>query len=130
VVTVSVDNTAPTGGLIAPVMNGAVGGSTVSVSSNSADAGAGLNLVQFQVRASGTTAWTNLNTTGTGLTQTWNTKSTTPAFPDGVYDVQVVATDKIGNASSSLVNVVVDNTNPSGSVSAPLAGSSLRNTVA
>jgi hypothetical protein len=49
----------------------------------------------------------------------------TTTFADGVYDLRVVTTDQVGNAftSATVANVRVDNTTPTGTITAPLADS-------
>src|SRR6185295_1005756 len=93
---------------------------TVALTSNSADAGgSGVDTVQFQRSPAGAGTWTN-------QPASWNTT----AQSDGQYDLRVVTTDNAGNVfSSAPITVRVDNTNPTGSVTAPAAAANLRDTV-
>ena len=44
------------------------------------------------------------------------------AFADGLYDVRVITTDNAGNAfTSATTNVRVDNTSPTGAITAPVS---------
>jgi hypothetical protein len=119
-VQVRVDNTLPTGTVTAPADAAAIRG-TVALTSNSADAGgSGVDTVQYQRSPAGAGTWTN-------QPASWNTT----AQSDGQYDLRVVTTDNAGNAfTSAAITVRVDNTNPTGSVTAPAAAANLRDTVA
>ena len=119
-VQVRVDNTLPTGSVTFPADAAAIRG-TVALTSNSADAGgSGVDTVQFQRSPIGAGTWTN-------QAPSWDTTAQT----DGQYDLRVVTTDNAGNTfTSAAITVRVDNTNPSGSVTAPAAGANLRDTVA
>ncbi len=117
-VTVRVDNTPPSGSVTAPA-NGANLRGTVGLTSDSADGGSGVATVQFQRSPAGAGSWTN-------QAASWNTTLLT----DGLYDLRVVTTDNAGNTfTSPAVTVRVDNTNPTGSVTAPANGANLRGTV-
>ena len=118
-VQVRVDNTLPTGTVTSPADSAAIRG-TVALTSNSADAGgSGVDTVQFQRSPAGAGTWTN-------QAASWNTTAQT----DGQYDLRVVTTDNAGNAfTSAAITVRVDNTNPTGSVTAPAAAANLRDTV-
>ena len=119
-VQVRVDNTLPTGTVTSPADTAAIRG-TVALTSNSADAGgSGVDTVQFQRSPAGAGTWTN-------QAASWNTT----AQSDGLYDLRVVTTDNAGNVfTSTAITVRVDNTNPTGSVTAPAAAANLRDTVA
>ena len=56
----------------------------------------------------------------------------TTAVADGLYDLRVITTDKSGNTFTSalVTNVRVDNTLPTGAVTAPAAAANVRGTVA
>ena len=76
--------------------------------------------VQFQRSPAGAGSWTN-------QAATWNTT----LLSDGLYDLRVVTTDNAGGSfTSPTITVRVDNTAPTGSVTAPAAGANLRGTVA
>ena len=118
--TFTADPTAPTGSVTAPAAAANVRGS-VAVTSNSADAGAGVNSAQFQTSPAGAGTWSNLGAadTVTPYSTTWDTTT----YTDGLYDLRVVTTDNVGNTftSATIANVRVDNTAPTGSITAPAA---------
>jgi large repetitive protein len=127
-VTVTVDNTLPTGELTAPAANAVVSGANVTVSSNSADAGSGIASVQFRIRPFGQVMFNNLGTAlATGpYSLSWDTTSVV----DGKYDLRVTTTDKAGNVhKSAIITVDVDNTPPSGEISSPANGADVSGTV-
>ena len=115
-----VDGTNPTGSVTAPADAANVRG-TIGLTSNSADAGgSGLATVQFQRSPIGAGTWTN-------QAASWDTT----AQADGQYDLRVVTTDNAGNTfTSATITVRVDNTNPTGSITAPADAANVRNTVA
>ena len=117
---VRVDNTLPTGTVTAPANAAAIRG-TVALTSNSADAGgSGVDTVQFQRSPAGAGTWTNQR----------GELEHDRAVADGQYDLRVMTTDNAGNAfTSAAITVRVDNTNPTGSVTAPAAAANLRDTV-
>ena len=90
------------------------------------DAGAssanGITKVQFEITG-GTYNHTVIGTATAsiyGYLYSWNTTT----VPDGSYTLQSVATDSLGNVGTSAgVTLVVDNTAPTTSVTAPTAGS-------
>ena len=115
---VRVDNTLPTGSVTAPADAADLRG-TVALTSNSADAGSGVDTVVFQRSPAGAGTWSAQGAS-------WNTT----LAADGQYDLRVVTTDNAGNAfTSSPITVRVDNTNPTGSVTAPAAGANVRGTI-
>ncbi len=118
-VQVRVDNTLPTGTVTFPADAAAIRG-TVALTSNSADAGgSGVDTVQFERSPAGAGTWT-------AQPAGWDTT----ALADGQYDLRVVTTDNAGNTfTSAAITVRVDNTNPTGAVTAPAAGANLRDTV-
>jgi hypothetical protein len=129
-ITVRVDNTLPTGSITAPAANAYVSG-TVTVTSNSADAGSGVASAQFQRSPAGANTWTNLGAADT--TSPYSASMPTAALGEGSYDLRVITTDTVGNAAftSPVVTVRVDKTAPSGvAITAPGAGSTVRGTVA
>ncbi|HZQ04091.1 MAG TPA: Ig-like domain-containing protein, partial [Gaiellaceae bacterium] len=105
-----IDNTAPTGSLTAPAAGAAVAGSSVLVSSSSADGGSGVALVAFQRSPAGAGTWTTIGTAGSSPYQvTWDTTG----LADGSYDLRAVTTDVAGNSFTSATRTVtVDNTVP------------------
>jgi hypothetical protein len=121
IVTVTVDNTGPAGGISAPAANAAVSGSSVTVSSNASDPGSGVQQVQFQRSPSGAGTWTNIGAADT--TSPYSVSWNTTALGDGLYDLRDVGTDNLGNVSNSApVTVRVDNTPPAASITAPSNG--------
>jgi hypothetical protein len=125
-VTFSADTTAPTGSITAPAASANVRGS-VSVTSNSADASSGVASARFQRSPAGAGTWTDIATsTSSPYTVAWDTTAVT----DGLYDLRVITTDNVGNAftSTTITNVRVDNTAPTGSVTAPVASANVRGT--
>ena len=117
---VRVDNTLPTGAVTAPAAGANVRG-TIALTSNSADtAGSGVATVQFQRSPAGAGSWTN---------QAASFDTTSVA--DGQYDLRVTTTDNAGNAFTSAATTIrVDNTLPTGAVTAPAAGANVRGTIA
>ena len=114
-ITVRVDNTLPTGSVTAPAAAANLR-DTVALTSNSADTGgSGVATVQFQRSPIGAGTWTN-------QAASWDTT----ASGDGQYDLRVVTTDNAGNTfTSGTVTVRVDNTLPTGSVTAPANGAEI-----
>ncbi|HYM63122.1 MAG TPA: Ig-like domain-containing protein [Gaiellaceae bacterium] len=113
-----VDNTNPAGSITAPADASVVNGLT-AVSSDSADAGSGVQQVVFQRSPAGAGTWTAIDTdTSAPYSVDWATGS----LPDGSYDLRAVTTDVAGNGqTSATVGVVVDNNAPSVSLTAPSA---------
>ena len=106
VVTVRVDNTLPTGSLTAPANGAEIGVPPVSLTSNSADTGSGIDTVVFQRSPAGAGTWT-------ATPSTWDTAAGADAVADGTYDLRVVTTDLAGNVfSSPAITVLVDHTAP------------------
>jgi hypothetical protein len=127
VVTVKVDNTAPTTAVVIPSANSALHGSAVL------DAGASDNVsvksVQFAITGGTYSKSVIATATATiyGYLAVWSTSS----VPDGTYSVQSLATDEAGNTTySGSVSLTVDNTAPTTKVTAPANGKSLTGTAA
>ncbi len=115
-VTVRIDNTPPTGSVTAPTAGANLRGTTVALTSNSADSGSGVATVQFQRSPASAGTWTNQGAT-----------FDTTAVTDGLYDLRVVTTDNAGNIFTSGVTTVrVDNTLPTGSITSPAAAADVR----
>ncbi len=128
-VTFTADPTAPTGAVTAPAAAANVRGSAVSVTSTSADASSGVASAQFQISVAGAATWTDLGAAD-GITP-YATSWDTTAFTDGRYDLRVITTDNVGNAftSPTITNVRVDNTPPTGAVTAPATDGFLRGAI-
>ena len=111
-----VDNTNPTGSVTAPAGASVVSGLT-AVSSDSADAGSGVQQVIFQRSPAGAGTWTAIDTdTSAPYSVDWSTG----ALADGSYDLRAVTGDVAGNSqTSAIVNVLVDNNAPSVTITAP-----------
>jgi Bacterial Ig domain len=105
-----VDNTGPTVTLADP---GAFVRATVTLTANATDSDTGVVSVRIQRAASGTTAWTDVCT---ALSAPYSCSLNTALLSDGGYDLRAIATDSVGNTTTSAVvaNRVVDNTAPSG----------------
>ena len=116
-----VDNTAPALTLIDP---GPTAHNAVNLQAATTDAGSGVASVRYRYRPSGGTWQDACTATSAPFTCNWST--TTVA--DGTYDLQAIATDAVGNASTDgRPGIVVDNTAPSVSLAAP--GAPLHGTV-
>jgi len=124
---VRADNTNPTGSITSPVAAANVRGS-VAVTSNSADAGSGVATVQFQTSPAGTATWSDLGSAD--LESPYATTWDTTIFTEGLYDLRVITTDNNANVrtSATIANVRVDNTAPTGSVTAPASSANIKGT--
>jgi hypothetical protein len=93
----------------------------ITVSSNSADAGSGVASAAFQRSPAGMGTWTTI---ATDVNSPYSVAWDTTAVADGLYDLRVVTTDNVGNTfnSPAVANIKVDNTAPTGSVTAPPSG--------
>jgi Bacterial Ig domain/Chitobiase/beta-hexosaminidase C-terminal domain/Bacterial Ig-like domain/PASTA domain len=109
--TFTFDATAPTGSLTAPTNGAVVSGSSVTISSDSADAGSGVALATFERRPSGGGSWTTIDSDSSApYAASWDTT----AIGDGDYDLRVTTDDHSGNSFTSTTRTVtVDNTAPS-----------------
>ena len=118
-VVVTVDNLAPTISLNAPAdASGTVTlGATTSADTTS---------VEFQ-RRSGAGPWTPIANDNSAPFQT---AFDTTTVADGTYDLRAIATDGAGHTTATAAQqIVVDNTNPSGSLVTPAAGATVGGTV-
>jgi hypothetical protein len=116
-VNVMVDNFAPSVSIGAPAANvsGSVG--------LSASADGDTVQVTFERRPAGGGGWT---TVGTDLASPWDATFDTTAVADGNYELRAIAVDAGGNSgTSSVVGTRVDNTSPSGLLTAPGGGSTV-----
>ena len=104
-----IDNTAPSATMLSP--GNPVHGS-VTLASNTSDAGSGIASVSYEIAPNG----------GSFSSQPalWDTTGVI----DGLYDLHVTVTDVAGNSTtSSLITTRVDNTPPSLTFSSPASGS-------
>jgi hypothetical protein len=102
----TVDTTKPSGSITAPAAAAVVKGLT-AVSSNSADAGSGVQQVVFERSPAGLETWTAIDA---DMSAPYSVDWATGSLVDGSYDLRAVATDLAGNTqSSATVNVVADN---------------------
>ena len=105
---VRVDNTLPTGTVTAPAPARTSAARSRSPATRPTR-GSGVATVQFQRSPAGAGTWTNQAAS-----------FDTTAVADGHYDLRVVTTDNAGNAfTSAAITIRVDNTLPTGSVTAP-----------
>ena len=119
VVTFTVDNDAPSVTLADP--GAAVTGSPTLIATAAADTAS----VAFEYREAGSAPWLPISTDATegdGFSAVWSTGS----LSDGTYELRALATDGGGNTGTSgLRSVLVDKTDPTGSVTAPAGGSTV-----
>jgi hypothetical protein len=110
-----IDNTPPGATMLSP---GNPVRATVALSSNTSDAGSGIDIVSYELAPNG----------GSFNSQpaSWDTTLS----PDGLYDLRVLATDVAGNSTtSSAVTTRVDNTPPALTFSSPASGAVVSGTV-
>ncbi len=106
-ITVTVDNHAPTPTLNSP--GSAISGAPTISATSDADTAT----VEFQQRPQGGSSWTSIATVG----PPFQTPFATGALTDGNYELRAIATDQAGHTGTSpIVTVLVDNTNPTGSL--------------
>ena len=118
--TFTFDATAPTGSLTAPANAAVVSGASVTVSSDSADAGSGVALATFERRPSSGGSWTTIDTDSSApYSVSWDTT----AIGNGDYELRVTTDDESGNSFTSATRTVtVDNTAPSSATLDALPG--------
>ena len=125
--TVTVDNTVPSSATLDTLPDAIRDGQQLTGSA--ADAGSGVDsLTYFYCEGTSCTPSTPIGSSSTGPSYgvTWSSQ---PA--DGDVRVLVRVTDEAGNTLDSAVQtVLVDNTNPSGSLTSPADGAELADTVA
>src|SRR5439155_11791587 len=80
--------------------------------------------MDFQRAPAGSGTWTTISTDASGP---FSASLDTTTLTDGLYDFRVVATDGIGNTGTSAVRADrrVDNTSPTGSLTAPASGATV-----
>ena len=122
---VTIDRTAPTTALTAPVAAANLRGTAPVAGSASDPAPGGVQLVEFQLTTSGG-AFTDPSFDSDSSTPYTGSLDTT-AHADGLYDIRTFTSDVSGNSTASApVTIRIDNTLPTGSVTAPAAGANLR----
>ena len=115
--TVTVDNDAPVVTLDDPGTN--LRGTVPLAATSSGDTAQ----VTFERRPAGGGAWTSV---ATDVSSPYTTDFDTTAVADGLYELRAVALDGTGNTGTSTTrNVRVDNTSPSGSLTAPAGGATV-----
>jgi Bacterial Ig domain len=119
--TITVDNRSPVPTLDDPGAN--LSGTVTLTASSDPDTVS----VDFQRAPAGSGTWTTI---ATDTSAPFSAPLDTTTLADGLYDFRVVATDGIGNTGTSAVraNRRVDNTPPSGSLTAPTAGATVGGT--
>ncbi len=128
-VLVTVDRTQPTGNLTAPAAGANVRGAAVALTATATDPAPGtVNTVTFQSSPTGAGAWTDVDTDSSAP---FTASFDTTGLADGLYDLRVFTTDTAGNAEAApaTIQVRVDNTNPTGSITSP-AATDVRGTIA
>ncbi|MFL5946424.1 MAG: Ig-like domain-containing protein, partial [Gaiellaceae bacterium] len=122
---VRIDNTAPNGSVTAPADGATVGGTDVSLTSSTSDAGAGVASVAYELRATGGGSFSPIASASSApFSATWD--ATTVAT--GSYDLRAVITDRAGNAfTAGSVTFTVDVTAPTVTLTSP--GATIAGTV-
>ena len=111
---VRIDTTSPGGGSGDP---GQYLRGTVSLTATPSDSGAGIDSVVFQYSPAGLGSWTTI---ATDFSDPYSVDWDTTAVTDGSYDLRFLFRDGATNESiSTLTDRVVDNTVPSGALTAP-----------
>jgi hypothetical protein len=106
---IKIDKSNPSGSIIQPAADAAVSGA-VPVRSDSADAGSGVERVDFQYAPLGIEAWTLI---GSDSTNSYEVSLDTSALADGGYRLRAITFDNAGNAfTSPELDFSVDNTAP------------------
>ena len=127
---VRVDNTVPSVTMTGPASPSSVH-LPATVSANASDSGSGVAQVEFFAHGSASDISLGTDSTGTlgSYSVPWNPNPVN--FPDGVYTLWAVATDNVTLTTTSAVvgNVRVDNTLPSGTLTAPVASAKLAGAV-
>jgi methionine-rich copper-binding protein CopC len=113
-VSFTVDNTAPSVSLAAPP----AGSATVNLS---ATGSADIATVDFSYKPQAGVTYTAIGSASGPFTRAW----ATGLLADGLYDVRAVATDHGGHTGTDVQTVRVDNTAPTGSLTAPAAAATV-----
>ncbi|NUT55306.1 MAG: hypothetical protein HOQ03_04900, partial [Thermoleophilia bacterium] len=129
-VLVTIDRVRPAGSLTAPAAGADLRGATVALSATASDTAPGtVNTVTSQRSPAGADTWTDV---AIDSSAPYAATLDTTALADGLYDLRVFTTDAAGNAEATpaTIQVRVDNTSPTGSLTAPSAGADVGGTVA
>jgi adhesin/invasin len=110
----TVDNTAPSVSLSAP----SAGSGTVNLS---ATGSADIATVDFAYKPQASPTYTAIGSASGPFTSAWATGS----LADGLYDVRAIATDHGAHTGTDVQTVRVDNTAPTGSLTAPAAATTV-----
>jgi hypothetical protein len=118
----TVDNTAPTASLALPTY---VRGTFTLAATTGDGNGSGVASVTYQMRPTGTSAW---STACASATAPFSCTGDTSATPDGTYDVRAVVTDRAGFSTTTTPTATtrLDNTAPAATLTdpgTPLSGS-------
>ena len=126
--TFATDNVGPAVTMTAPIPSALLRSAT-TLAATSTDAGAGVGNIRFERAPAGGSTWTTLTTV---TVEPFSVAYDTTTIPDGLYDLRAVATDLVGNLTNSTIvaGVRVDNTPPTGTLTAPLNASNLSGTIA
>ncbi len=122
VMTVVVDNTAPTGSVTAPATHG-VGG-VATITGTASDSGSGVTSWQLQIAHEGSSEWTNACPAQTNALSgsEYGCAVTTSTYGSGAYELRAIITDHAGNThTTSTEPLQIDNTRPGGSLVEPHA---------
>ncbi|MET0302952.1 MAG: Ig-like domain-containing protein [Microbacteriaceae bacterium] len=122
----TVDGTAPVVTIDAPGASAALRG-VVTVSGTATDAGSGISEVVLHVRKATSDGFLN-EVVVPVVGGAWSTTIDTAAFGDGAFGITVLGTDAVGNTNgggSHATPLTFDNTRPSLTIDAPVAGATL-----
>jgi subtilisin family serine protease len=118
-VTVHVDNALPSGALTAPAPGAYLRG-TVQLTATASDNEAVASVLFYRAPAT----WLGEDTTAP-YSASWDTTGTA----DGNYSIRLEVRDRAGNAFNEVVEVRIDNTPPTSSITSPQQGAHVRGTV-
>jgi hypothetical protein len=105
---IRIDNTAPT---VTMTDAGPFVRASITLASTTSDAGVGMASVRYQRSPAGMSTWTDVCTSSTAP---YSCAFATTGVPDGLYDLRAIATDALGNTTTSATSPghFVDNTVP------------------
>lgn len=125
------DNTPPTVNVIPTFTNNGSTSSPVTFAAQqlvagslhltvTASDGSGVQATAVQYRGTGATSWSQMPPSGGSSPTSLSGTIDTTALSDGLLTVAVLSTDKVGNAGTTIVQYVVDNTAPTIGLLQPL----------